>query len=64
MCPSKPKVPKTSDADKPAILMTARDGMGAAPAGSEADALGRKKLRIDLNNASASPYGSSLVIPT
>lgn len=62
MC-SKPKVPKTSEAEKPAVLMTARDGMGAPPSGTEANSLGRQKLRIDLNNATASPYGSSLVIP-
>jgi hypothetical protein len=61
---SKPKVPKATPADTPAILTTARDGMDAAAAGTEAATFGRKKLRIDLNNATTQPYGSSLVIPT
>lgn len=61
----KPKVPKATEQERPAILTTVRDGYSAAEAGSEASTFGRKKLRIDLNNASsAAPYGSSLVIPT
>lgn len=62
MCTKAPKAPTPTEADKPAVLLTARDGMGAA---TDSGADGRKKFRIDLNNASNStPYGSSLVIPT
>lgn len=61
MCGSKPKMPTPSDADKPAILLTARDGMGANQPGSSQ---GRNKLRIDLNRATTPAYGSSLVIPS
>lgn len=61
---SKPKVQSSSEQERPAILMTARDGMDTAGASSEANAFGRKRLRIDLNNATKTPYGSSLVIPS
>ena len=59
---SSPKVPKATEADKPAILVTARDGAGA----STQAATGRRSMRIDLNNSTApsAPYGSSLVIPS
>lgn len=60
---SSPKVPK-SEAEKPAILTTARDGLDSGTAGTEASTFGRKKLRMDLNNATQAPYGSSLVVPT
>ena len=59
MCPKAPKAPKPTEAEKPAVLMTARDGM--TPTGPNQ---GRNKLRIDLNNATNNAYGSSLVIPT
>jgi len=61
MCGSKPKVPKNTQ-ETPAVLMTAREGT-ATP---EANNTGRKKLRIDLNDSTATPstgYGSGLVIP-
>ena len=61
MCTSKPKAPKPTEQEKPAVLLTARDGMQGPP---ESGSQGRKQLRIDLNNATATPYGSSLVIPT
>jgi hypothetical protein len=61
MCTAKkPKVPDPEDS-KPAVLLTARDGMGGS---QESGSTGRKQLRIDLNNSTTSPYGSSLVIPT
>lgn len=60
MCSSTPKMPAATEADKPAVMLTARDGMnGSQESGSQ----GRKQLRIDLNN-STTAYGSSLVIPT
>jgi len=61
MCSSAPKMPAPTEQDKPAVLLTARDG--GNPATDSASA-GRQKFRIDLNNATNSPYGSSLVIPT
>lgn len=61
MCSSSPKTTTTTEADKPAVMLTARDGMGASQTDSS---FGKKKLRIDLNNASSTAYGSSLVIPT
>jgi hypothetical protein len=61
MCTAKkPKAPKAEDTT-PAVLMTARDGMGG---NQESGTSGRKSLRIDLNNSATSSYGSSLVIPT
>lgn len=60
MCSSKPKAPDPEDTT-PAVLMTARDGMGG---NQESGTSGRKSLRIDLNKSTTSPYGSSLVIPT
>jgi hypothetical protein len=60
MCTSKPKAPKTSEAEKPAILLTARDGLGD----QESATAGRKNLRIDLNKSTSTAYGSSLVIPS
>lgn len=61
MCTAKkPKAPDPEDTT-PAVLMTARDGMNA---NQESGTSGRKSLRIDLNNSTNSPYGSSLVIPT
>lgn len=60
MCTSKPKAPKPVEAEKPAILLTARDGLGD----QESATAGRKNLRIDLNKSTSTSYGSSLVIPT
>lgn len=59
MCMGGPDVPKASKKERPAVLMSARDGQlkGATKAS------GRDKLRVDLNNASGA-YGSGLVIPT
>lgn len=61
MCSSAPKMPTPSEKDKPAVMLTARDGMNGS---QEAGAQGRKQLRIDLNKATNTAYGSSLVIPT
>jgi hypothetical protein len=58
MCTSKPKAPQPVEAEKPATLLTARDGTN-----QESGVQGRKQLRIDLNKATTA-YGSSLVIPT
>lgn len=60
MCGSSPKMPTPTEKDKPAVLLTARDGMNSSQAISSQ---GRKQLRIDLNKANNTPYGSSLVIP-
>ncbi len=59
MCGSKPKAPPAGPQERPAVLLTARDGISD----SEVGAQGRRKMRMDLNNATT-PYGSSLVIPT
>jgi hypothetical protein len=61
MCSSSPKMPSPSEQDKPAVLLTARDGNQPATADASA---GRQKFRLDLNSATSTPYGSSLVIPT
>jgi len=61
MCSSSPQAPKPTEADKPAVMLTARDGMNGS---QESASQGRKQLRIDLNNSATSAYGSSLVIPT
>ena len=61
MCTSKPKMPSNTK-ETPAVLQTVRDG--STFASGAGDSQGRRKLRIDLNNASSTQYGSSLVIPT
>jgi hypothetical protein len=61
MCSSTPEIPTATEQEKPAILLTARDGNTPATADAYA---GRQKFRLDLNSATSTPYGSSLVIPT
>ena len=61
MCTSAPKMPTSTAQEKPPILLTARDGNNPS---TDSASAGRQKFRIDLNNATQSPYGSSLVIPT
>lgn len=61
MCSSAPKVPAPTAQEKPPILLTARDSNNPA---TDSASAGRQKFRVDLNNATNTPYGSSLVIPT
>lgn len=61
MCSSSPDIPPPTEQEKPAVMLTARDGNKAA---GDASSASSRKFRIDLNNATSTPYGSSLVIPT